>query len=488
MASSLFPSSKLDGASNDRVITKVADVPSWESVRLELEQKLTTEEKAFRENVERGIGRASPLNKVRLYEEGVKEEDVRVVFYRDSASWCPYCQKVWLCLEEKRIPYRIEKINMSCYGSKPNSFIRLNPSGTIPVAKIDGKIYNQSNEIIFALEREFPTHKALIPNDGGGDTFQALMRLERNLFSAWLFWLTSNAGDRAKAGFKDVLQQVEAELASSPNGDFFLGADVSVIDMLFAPFLERLVASLLFFKGFTIRVVPGTNTPYPAINRWFDAMEGLESYQLTKGDYYSHCWDLPPQLGGCTYEEGGEPFEKAINGELRLGSRSGNQGGSWEYPLEAHNGGVEPDWGWCGDAAAARREAVERLTYNHHALVKFATRGAGRKGMPPYSAVLSDPNAVGEDAVQGGVDACLRLVSLALLNDGVGEEEENSMEKVAQAVVDEGGVDYADGVVKSLVYLRDRVGVPRDMRLPAARELRARLNWAIGKILKRIEP
>ena len=54
----------------------------------ELEKKLTPEEKVFRENVEKGIGRASPLNKIRLYEDGVKEEDVRVVFYRDSASWC----------------------------------------------------------------------------------------------------------------------------------------------------------------------------------------------------------------------------------------------------------------------------------------------------------------------------------------------------------------------------------------------------------------
>ena len=34
---------------------------------------------------------------------------------RDDAAWCPYCQKVWLQLEEKRIPYVIEKINMRCW-------------------------------------------------------------------------------------------------------------------------------------------------------------------------------------------------------------------------------------------------------------------------------------------------------------------------------------------------------------------------------------
>lgn len=43
----------------------------------------------------------------------------RVKLYRDHAAWCPYCQKIWLFLETKRIPYEVEKINMRCYGDKP---------------------------------------------------------------------------------------------------------------------------------------------------------------------------------------------------------------------------------------------------------------------------------------------------------------------------------------------------------------------------------
>ncbi len=31
-------------------------------------------------------------------------------------------QKVWLQLEEKQIPYTIEKINMRCYGDKPREY------------------------------------------------------------------------------------------------------------------------------------------------------------------------------------------------------------------------------------------------------------------------------------------------------------------------------------------------------------------------------
>jgi hypothetical protein len=37
-------------------------------------------------------------------------------------------------------------------------------------------------------------------------------------------------------------------------------------------------------------------------------------------------------------------------------------------------------------------------------------------------------------------------------------------------------------VVASAAYLRDRVGVPRDLKLPAARQLRAHLNWLIDAL------
>jgi len=252
---------------------------------------------------------------------------------------------------------------------------------------------------------------------------------------------------------------------------------------MFAPFLERMCASLVFFKGFQIRVAPGEKTDYPAVNKWFDAMEQLESYQLTKSDYYTHCWDLPPQLGGCTYEKGGEPYEKVINGEKTLdGTR-----GSWDLPLQPHSGGVEPDWDWCGDESAAKREAVERLSFNYKNIAAFAARGAGKKGFPPYSAALSDPNATPNDSVKGSVDACLRAISLAMINDNDDDNESNNadelMKEIAAMIKKDGGSGLVDDVVASLAYLRDRVGVPRDMRLPAARQLRAHLNWAIEKMI-----
>jgi len=69
---------------------------------------------------------------------GHNESDVRVVLYRDHHAWCPYCQKVWLWLEEKQVPYKIEKVTMFCYGEKEPWFKKIVPSGMLPALSIDG--------------------------------------------------------------------------------------------------------------------------------------------------------------------------------------------------------------------------------------------------------------------------------------------------------------------------------------------------------------
>ena len=77
--------------------------PSSDEIRLTLKQQQTKEEREFRTHLEDGSGPPSALATKRLFGEA-KE---RVVLYRDSAAWCPYCQKVWIALEENAAQWEL---------------------------------------------------------------------------------------------------------------------------------------------------------------------------------------------------------------------------------------------------------------------------------------------------------------------------------------------------------------------------------------------
>jgi hypothetical protein len=89
MASSIFGNGN-SVSSNDKVESGLDALSSetWSSLRQKLEAAQTPEERSFRDNLAKGYGVGSPLHLVRLYNEKNREEDIRVTFYRDSASWC----------------------------------------------------------------------------------------------------------------------------------------------------------------------------------------------------------------------------------------------------------------------------------------------------------------------------------------------------------------------------------------------------------------
>jgi len=244
-----------------------------------------------------GASPADPVNgptsaQARLRLFGQPEEAVRVTLFRDHHAWCPYCQKVWLWLEEKRIPYRIRKVTMFCYGEKEAWFKRLVPSGMLPALELDGRLITESDRILEALEGAFGP-LGLGMND---PAVLPLRQLERLLFRAWCQWLCSPGlrpaqEQAARAAFQRIAGKFEQTL-SQQSGPFLLG-ELGTADLVFVPYVERMAASLAYYKGFLLR------SEHPAIGRWFEALEQRPSYLGTQSDFHTHAHDLPPQMGGC---------------------------------------------------------------------------------------------------------------------------------------------------------------------------------------------
>merc|ERR1712086_412383 len=86
---------------------------------------------------------------------GQPETAARVTLFRDNHAWCPYCQKIWLWLEEKRVPYKIQKVTMFCYGEKEAWYKKKVPSGMLPAIEMDGQIVTESDVILHTLESQY---------------------------------------------------------------------------------------------------------------------------------------------------------------------------------------------------------------------------------------------------------------------------------------------------------------------------------------------
>lgn len=342
---------------------------------------------------------------------GQPESSVRVTLYRDHHAWCPYCQKVWLWLEERRIPYRVRKVTMFCYGEKEGWFKRLVPSGMLPALEIDGQLITESDRILEALETSFGPlgpgmhDPAVLP----------LRRLERELFRAWCEWLCyphpPGSDVRAQDRFQQQAGAMERALEQRA-GAFLLGEELGTADLVFVPYLERMNASLAYYKGFLLR------QQHPAIDRWFRALEQRSTYLGTQSDFHTHAHDLPPQMGGC--HANGSEQQRALAQRIDQGP----------WPLLG-DGAMDPETSQPPPAGAAAT-ALGRVLRHRATLLARNPLGAG------------------------GFDLPLRCALSALISG-------HSFVPPA-------------GSAGGLRHLRDRISVPRDMPLHAARQLRAALE------------
>jgi glutathione S-transferase len=355
----------------------------------------------------------------------------QIVLYRDKHHWCPYCEKVQLFLEAKRVPYQMKFVTMFCYGKKEAWYTQLVPSGMLPALSLTprGPIVTESDDIMLALEAAVGP---LQPGVGmGAAAVVAHRNLERKLFRAWCNWLCqpqgSAAGEqRSAAAFHAVATEVEAAVRRG-GGPFMLGSQLSVADVVYAPYLGRMNASLFYYKGYNLRA------EHTVLHQWFSALEGLEAYRGLISDFHTHAHDLPPQMGGC-YAGVGDRAALAAAAAQRVD----------HGPFAAGLLGLQVDPVAYPEPLDAKAEAAWRAA--------------------KHAATVTHVNPHGAAATDVALRASLTLLltgSLPLLSpSGSGAEP------------------AAADVARAARYVRDRVSCPRDMPLHSAMRFRDALEAA----------
>ncbi len=358
-------------------------------------------------------GPNTPYASKRLF--GHNDEDIKVTLFRDYHAWCPYCQKIWLWLEWKKIPYLVKKASMRCYGQKEEWYLKKVPSGIFPAIEINQKVVTESDRILLLLESIYGPLGMQMEHP----EIMGLRRLERRLFQSWCKWLCNpsfNNYQESKREEQFILLAKEVDVYLSKNNSPWLnpiktGSEESLpgsVDVIFIPYLERMNASLAYYKGLNLR------KEFPHINQWFRALEKLDTYRGTQGDFHTHAHDLPPQMGGCWTNK--NPKQEKFSKEIDLGHGLG------DYETSFQN----------SQSISPEEIALGRVLKHRVPIMKA--------------------NPIGPSLL----DQPLRAALSTMIT----------------------GQQYVPnkGTALGLRYLRDRISVPRDMPLLSARKLRQALE------------
>ncbi|MEH1806003.1 glutathione S-transferase family protein [Nostoc sp.] len=352
-----------------------------------------------------------------------------VLLYRDTNSWCPFCERVWFALEEKEIPFATEFIDLT---NKPKWYTDLVPTTLVPAAKIEDKLVYESKDILLALEERFgPT---LLPEDPEENTVarQWLEDAETNGVRDIAYKFLRQAPEdphelaSLQAAFEAKLDELEQLLGKYP-GPYFLST-FSVVDITYSPHLDRLAANLPVYRGYQLK----GNSRYPRINAWFEALKQRPAYHRVKSDDTTNNL-LLRRRWGVTPIGNPSPPDPAISQEIQF-----------------------------------RAEAAERLTDNREVALGDILKNSGVQAL----AVNGDTTAVKE-----AVDFHLRLLADYLIN---GNGAALPWGRV-------GGKDNADPTAAAvgaitLAYVRNRICAPRDMSAGAATAFRAAADKVLASL------
>jgi len=369
------------------------------------------------------------------------EEEVppAVTLYRDTNGWCPFCERVWVALRVKNIPYKEQLISLQ---NKPDWFKELVPTGLVPAVLFHGdqekperRLVWESLDILKALDEEFPaTPKMVLDTPEYQDAAEMLDGLNTAGFQ-YVYGnrnasLTEEEKESRRLAFVDGLDKLDKALAES-KGPFRLGEDFTGMDAIMVPTLERWRYQLPLTAGMDIL----ENRPH--LEKWFTSMESFSPYgERVAGDKYS--WTATNSMF-LRYFGGGEDKPEVAEAIRRTDIVAEELTKSFSNDPVDDNFAVE---------------AAAKLISNHDAVIKDCTRE------DPLSQ-KDVPRGNDEEAA----DAVLRYVASIMLSP-------SPSEAVNSAPLLDISTDKVQGASRAARTVAARLCVPRDMGAPAAKIFR----------------
>lgn len=191
-----------------------------------------------------------------------------------SSSSCPFAQRTRMALMEKSIDFELTEIDLD---AKPDWFLEISPYGKVPVIRHDDTVVYESAVINEYLEEVFPDHPLLPTDPAQRATARIWIDFANVRFTPHVYKLMlaqdTEGQEFQKRKLSEALHAMEFEgLRALSDGPYWLGAEMTLVDLTFLPHLQRFVA-LKHYRDFDI---PEDHT---RLHAWRALMETRASVQ-----------------------------------------------------------------------------------------------------------------------------------------------------------------------------------------------------------------
>lgn len=201
-----------------------------------------------------------------------------------SFEACPFAQRTRMALMEKNIEFSLTEVDLY---NRPDWWKELSPHGKVPLLRHNGDIVYESRIINEYLEDAFP-EPALLPKD---PMRRAKARIWIDFMDSYLMpalhTLIADSDNEEKQidnrrNVSEKLLFLEREgLAKLGDGPFFMGDDLTLIDLQFIPFMERFPCYVELWGA----AIP---EECKRLHAWIETMQARESHQRTVNSFEYH--------------------------------------------------------------------------------------------------------------------------------------------------------------------------------------------------------
>ena len=214
--------------------------------------------------------------------------EMAIDFYSSDGS--PWCWRVQLALEYKRLPYALHVVNVATQEHQSPHMLKLTPRGRVPVLKDGDYVVFESLAILYYLDQKYREPPIFGRNPEEAGVIVRVICEYQSYAEPPLKQILAGLQQRPERKVDDGLAEamhrvageartIEQRLAHS---DWVVGESFSAADMMIYPDIRRLLRALQRPEAHELaaRFLP-MEINYPAIGRWLDRVAALPGHDRT---------------------------------------------------------------------------------------------------------------------------------------------------------------------------------------------------------------